>query len=192
MAESLHISWCGDRGRANELANFFARNVDAEYISHSELQGRRAPWPGQWHSNLVQILQDEIEPRLAATRDGAPRGDESANSRRRGKWYRCRSRLRHLCWDGHSTLREHRGPYRRAGAARPGNRQGSHELDRDGGACPEYLPAISRKRYQQRTCSSLFRARRLPHYVRRHDAVFTYPRLTRMGPTISRACALNA
>ena len=72
MAESLHISWCGDRGRANELANFFARNVDPEYISHSELQGRRAPWPGEWHPNLVQVVQDEIEPRLAATRDGAP------------------------------------------------------------------------------------------------------------------------
>jgi hypothetical protein len=58
MAESLHISWCGDRGRANELANFFARNVGPEYISHSELQGHRALWPGEWHPNLVQIVQD--------------------------------------------------------------------------------------------------------------------------------------
>jgi hypothetical protein len=65
MVESLHISWCGDRGRANELANFFARNVDPEYISHSELQGRRAPWPGEWHPNLVQVVQDET-PRLSA------------------------------------------------------------------------------------------------------------------------------
>ena len=62
MVESLHISWCGDRGRANELANFFARNVDPEYISHSELQGRRAPWPGEWHPNLVQVVQDETPP----------------------------------------------------------------------------------------------------------------------------------
>jgi GNAT superfamily N-acetyltransferase len=54
------------------LASFFARNVDPEYISHSELQGQRAPWPGEWDPNLVQIVRDEIEPRLAATKDGAP------------------------------------------------------------------------------------------------------------------------
>lgn len=72
MTESLNISWCRDVQKAGDLAEFFARNIGPEYISHSELQGSRALSPGEWHPNLVQILRDEIEPRLALTQERLP------------------------------------------------------------------------------------------------------------------------
>jgi GNAT superfamily N-acetyltransferase len=66
------IEWCGDPLLARELARFFARNADPEYISHSELQGRRALSPGEWREELPEILEREIEPRLAQTQQGIP------------------------------------------------------------------------------------------------------------------------
>jgi GNAT superfamily N-acetyltransferase len=73
MTEALKIAWCSDARRARELAEFFARNIDPEYISHSELQGPRALSVGKWRPNIVQIFTDEIGPRLAATKDGLSR-----------------------------------------------------------------------------------------------------------------------
>ena len=66
MSRTFRISWCDDKERARELATFFAENVDASYISHSELQGRRALSPSQWRPNLMEILLGEIGPRVAA------------------------------------------------------------------------------------------------------------------------------
>jgi GNAT superfamily N-acetyltransferase len=74
VSATLHISWCGNKDRAHEVATFFAGNVDPSYISHSELQGPRALSPSEWRPNLVDILGEEIEPRLAATTE-APGSD---------------------------------------------------------------------------------------------------------------------
>jgi GNAT superfamily N-acetyltransferase len=74
VPEDLRITWCGNASRALELSKFFAGNVDASYISHSELQGPRALSPKEWRPNLLDILLEEIEPRLAAT-SGAPGSD---------------------------------------------------------------------------------------------------------------------
>jgi GNAT superfamily N-acetyltransferase len=61
------IAWCRERERARELADFFASNVlsDASYISHSELQGKRALDPQTWRPDLRDILRREIEPRVS-------------------------------------------------------------------------------------------------------------------------------
>jgi GNAT superfamily N-acetyltransferase len=72
MPERLHIDWCRDPRRAQELAGFFARHVGPEYISHSELQGPRALSPECWRGGLPEILREEIEPRLAQTERGVP------------------------------------------------------------------------------------------------------------------------
>jgi GNAT superfamily N-acetyltransferase len=70
--ERLTINWCGDVARSRELGGFFAQNVDAQYISHSELQGQRALSPGQWCDGLPDILSREIESRLGQTAGQAP------------------------------------------------------------------------------------------------------------------------
>jgi GNAT superfamily N-acetyltransferase len=72
MFENLQISWCDNPLRAPELANFFARNVEPSYISHSELQGPRAVSPREWRQNLPEILRQEIEPRLSASERRTP------------------------------------------------------------------------------------------------------------------------
>ena len=69
MANGISIKWCGTPARAAELADFFAENVGPHYISHAELQGRRALSPTEWRSNLRDVLREEMAPRLAA---GAP------------------------------------------------------------------------------------------------------------------------
>src|ERR1043165_4393536 len=70
--ERLTINWCGDVARSRELGGFFAQNVDAQYISHSELQGQRALSPGQWCDGLPDILSREIESRLGQAAGQAP------------------------------------------------------------------------------------------------------------------------
>jgi GNAT superfamily N-acetyltransferase len=64
------VAWCGTPSRAAELATFFARNVEADYISHAELQGGRALSPTEWRPNLIEILHTEIDARLATTPSG--------------------------------------------------------------------------------------------------------------------------
>ncbi len=72
MSDGISIRWCGTPARAAELADFFARHVGPEYISHAELQVGRALSPTEWQPNLRDILRAEIEPRLlgAPGRDG--------------------------------------------------------------------------------------------------------------------------
>src|SRR3954447_15451107 len=72
MPHHFSITWCGDPRRAEELAEFFARYAGAQYISHSELQGRRALSPGQWRADLPAILRAEIEPRLMQSEQVKP------------------------------------------------------------------------------------------------------------------------
>jgi len=72
MRENLSISWCNDPRRARELAEFFAQHVGSEYISHSELQGPRALSTAQWRDGLPEILREEIEPRLAQSKEVGP------------------------------------------------------------------------------------------------------------------------
>jgi GNAT superfamily N-acetyltransferase len=67
MTNSPRFQWCTDPSRARELADFFARNVEASYISHSELQGPRALAPDRWRDGLPTILEEEIGPRLVRT-----------------------------------------------------------------------------------------------------------------------------
>ena len=67
MPDGITITWCGTPSRASELADFFARHVGPEYISHSELQVGRALSPIEWRPNLRDVLRAEIEPRLAGT-----------------------------------------------------------------------------------------------------------------------------
>jgi GNAT superfamily N-acetyltransferase len=71
----FQLSWCTDAGRAQEIAEFFARNVigDPSYISHSELQGPRALSPTQWRQPLSGILFEEVKPRLIeSANEGVP------------------------------------------------------------------------------------------------------------------------
>ena len=42
------------------LANFFARHVGSEYISHGEIQTGRAPSPGRFSPDLVGVLMQEL------------------------------------------------------------------------------------------------------------------------------------
>lgn len=72
MAGSPEISWCSDESRVQELADFFASNVDSSYISHSELQGLRALSPERWRDDLPAILADEIRQRVAAIGTATP------------------------------------------------------------------------------------------------------------------------
>src|SRR3954471_14174342 len=71
MRQNLSIGWCRDPRRARELAEFFARHVGSEYVSHSELQGPRALSPTRWNDRLPEILREEIEPRLAQSMEVA-------------------------------------------------------------------------------------------------------------------------
>jgi GNAT superfamily N-acetyltransferase len=70
MSDSLSIAWCDTQLRTSELADFFARNVGPDYISHAELQGGRALSPTDWRPNLREVLHAEIEPRLVAGSPG--------------------------------------------------------------------------------------------------------------------------
>jgi GNAT superfamily N-acetyltransferase len=73
--DSLSIAWCETPTRASELADFFARNVGPDYISHAELQGERALSPTEWRPDLREVLRAEIAPRLAG---GSPGPDSQA------------------------------------------------------------------------------------------------------------------
>jgi GNAT superfamily N-acetyltransferase len=71
MQDDIRITWCCDPKRSQELADFFARNVTPAYISHSELQGRRALAPDRWRDDLQAILRREIDLRLVG-QSGVP------------------------------------------------------------------------------------------------------------------------
>ncbi len=68
----LSIKWCADPALADELARFFAANISADYISHSELQGPRALDIGKWRPGIVDIFAREIRERVSADVGACP------------------------------------------------------------------------------------------------------------------------
>jgi hypothetical protein len=63
-AEPIQMTWCATASAAEQYAEFFASNVTSDYISHSELQGRRTDEHGRWHPQLRDVLQSEIAGRI--------------------------------------------------------------------------------------------------------------------------------
>ncbi|MGO4711071.1 GNAT family N-acetyltransferase [Bradyrhizobium sp. 2TAF24] len=70
----LDIRWCDEPARAQELAEFFASHVTPAYISHSELQGRRAIAPTRWRDKLPDVIRAELQPRLTRDQHGIGAG----------------------------------------------------------------------------------------------------------------------
>jgi GNAT superfamily N-acetyltransferase len=60
----MRIAIADKRSDAHTLARFFHRNLSSEYISHSELQGRRAIGPYEWVPDIENVLCNEILARL--------------------------------------------------------------------------------------------------------------------------------
>src|SRR5437016_14176596 len=84
----LQIAWCTDPADARDLALFFGSNVDPRYISHSELQGRRAIDVGRWQPDLVDIVEREIAERVGRERgriDGSAASYPVLAARRDGR-----------------------------------------------------------------------------------------------------------
>jgi len=59
---------------ASALAKLFSANLNASYISHSELQGARALAPGKWAPDIQGTLRDEIVDRLHEPLPRFPKG----------------------------------------------------------------------------------------------------------------------
>lgn len=66
----LWFGWCTMETTAEDLATFFVRHVDTEYISHGELQCGRASAPTSWVPNLAAVVRAEF---VAVARLGAGR-----------------------------------------------------------------------------------------------------------------------
>lgn len=71
----MEISIADHRSDVAALAELFRRNLISEYISHSELQGRRALGVGRWSPDIADVLHREISERLGPARDAFPRGE---------------------------------------------------------------------------------------------------------------------
>ncbi|HLH92401.1 MAG TPA: GNAT family N-acetyltransferase [Xanthobacteraceae bacterium] len=54
------------------LTGIFSDNLTTSYISHSELQGRRAIRPGEWTGDIKAVLRREIAERLREPMDAFP------------------------------------------------------------------------------------------------------------------------
>ncbi|WP_432725778.1 GNAT family N-acetyltransferase [Variovorax sp. W6] len=61
----LHIEWCNDPAREQAIVELFMAQLSPRYISHSELQGRRAVAIGEWRSDLPDVLRAEVRHALA-------------------------------------------------------------------------------------------------------------------------------
>lgn len=60
----LTIRFADSSSDLEALADLFAGNITAAYVSHSELMGHRAVRPGAWVGDIRQVLRDEIAERL--------------------------------------------------------------------------------------------------------------------------------
>ena len=60
----MRISIADRNSDAEALTRIFSDNLTASYISHSELQGRRAVRPGEWTRDIKAVLGREIATRL--------------------------------------------------------------------------------------------------------------------------------
>ena len=70
----MQFSIADSNSDAARLADFFFRNLTADYISHSELQGYRAVSPGKWADNLPSLLEKELSQRLGRPHVDFPAG----------------------------------------------------------------------------------------------------------------------
>ena len=68
----MRISIADRNSDAEALTGVFGDNLTAPYISHSELQGRRAVRPGEWNKDIKAVLRGEIAERLRAPMDAFP------------------------------------------------------------------------------------------------------------------------
>lgn len=59
------LSWCSDLSQAEAIAALFLRQLSPHYISHSELQERRAVAIGEWRSDLPEVLLAQVRQALA-------------------------------------------------------------------------------------------------------------------------------
>ncbi len=71
----MRISIADRNSDAEALARVFGDNLTASYISHSELQGRRAVRPGEWAKDIKAVLRGEIAERLREPMDTFPPDD---------------------------------------------------------------------------------------------------------------------
>lgn len=56
----MDIQWCNDKSMASELADFFAGNVDRDYISHGEVLDGRSVDFEEWSPDLKHKMQDSF------------------------------------------------------------------------------------------------------------------------------------
>jgi len=68
----MRISIADKNSDADALARLFSDNLTSSYISHSELQGRRAIRPGEWANDIEAVLRREIAERLREPLEGFP------------------------------------------------------------------------------------------------------------------------
>jgi GNAT superfamily N-acetyltransferase len=68
----MKISIADKHSDADALATFFSKNLTTSYISHSELQGRRAVRPSEWAKDITSVFRAEIEARLKEPIDSFP------------------------------------------------------------------------------------------------------------------------
>jgi GNAT superfamily N-acetyltransferase len=72
LPAELSVAWCKrDTALARPLAEFFAATVGPDYVSHGELQTRRALGPGRWAPDLVKVMTGELEAALGTRVDEA-------------------------------------------------------------------------------------------------------------------------
>jgi GNAT superfamily N-acetyltransferase len=80
MNSRIEIGWCDDPREAEELGRFFAANLTAEYISHSELMGERAIAPGMWSADIADILARDFAARCGREHGSPPVGCETKHA----------------------------------------------------------------------------------------------------------------
>lgn len=61
----FELNWCSDPAQADAIAALFLRQISPHYISHSELQERRAVALGEWRSDFPDVLLAQVREALA-------------------------------------------------------------------------------------------------------------------------------
>ena len=69
--------WCRTASEAGVLSRLFSSNLNAPYISHSELQGRRAISPGVWSPDIAEQIDADVLSRIDNPLDAAADAETS-------------------------------------------------------------------------------------------------------------------
>src|SRR4051812_26337187 len=69
----MEIAIADRTSSADKLALLFSANLDYHYISHGELQSRRALGKTKWAPDIHRILREEIQERLGDRMSHFPR-----------------------------------------------------------------------------------------------------------------------